>query len=51
MKGHLQVWKPTGKGPSALRVKLIASAKCEGSALVMHAGQEELLNVTQDQGW
>lgn len=44
--------KPTGKEPSASRVKLIASAKFEVSALVMHAGEEKSfnLNVTQDQG-
>lgn len=40
-KGHLQVWKPTGKELSALSVKLITAAKFEGSALVMHDGEEK----------
>ena len=53
IKGHLEVQKPTGKELSASEVKLITSAKFEGSALVIHAGEEKSfnLNVTQDQGW
>lgn len=53
IKVHLQVRKPTGKEPSASRVKSIASAKFEGFALVIHAGEEKgfNLNVSQDQVW
>lgn len=35
IKGHLQVWKSIGKEMSAWRVRLIASTKYEGFALVM----------------